>query len=242
MAFSNGSFFAGIGTAFAAIAIGFAGGAMLTNSAVQPPNKLERAHSRASSIGRVTVGSNSGATHSDASSSPDTSGNAGSSAKDAPPSTAATAPAPAADQKPAQQAQPAPASTTDTATNVEGQPKSAPADNNGAASSAVKSEDASAAKKERADPNREASRKRADDKKHRYSERRRRQDQDQRRLDEATNTVRQMQRGDPVDAMAERDDAPRFGARPRRLERFGDDEQPRVINEPPQRFFGLFGE
>src|ERR1700742_3606008 len=42
MAFNNSSYFAGIGTAFAAIAIGFAGGAMLTSSAVQAPNRLER--------------------------------------------------------------------------------------------------------------------------------------------------------------------------------------------------------
>jgi hypothetical protein len=42
MAFSGSSYFAGIGTAFAAIAVGFAGGAMVTTSAVQPPNRLER--------------------------------------------------------------------------------------------------------------------------------------------------------------------------------------------------------
>src|ERR1700683_4372931 len=42
MAFSSSSYFVGVGTAFAAIAIGFAGGAMITTSTVQPPNRLER--------------------------------------------------------------------------------------------------------------------------------------------------------------------------------------------------------
>src|ERR1700744_1983971 len=47
MAFSGSSYFFGIGTAFAAIAVGFAGGAMVTTSAVQPPNRLERVSSNA---------------------------------------------------------------------------------------------------------------------------------------------------------------------------------------------------
>jgi hypothetical protein len=43
MTFSASSFFAGVGTVFAAVVIGFAGGATLTTSSkVDPPNRLER--------------------------------------------------------------------------------------------------------------------------------------------------------------------------------------------------------
>src|SRR5581483_4113265 len=130
----------------------------------------------------------------------------------------------------------------------------------------AKSEDAPAARSERTtvgrvsdpnkdvsrspDPGKEAARKRADDRKsddrkssddRKFSERRRRQDQqgqDLRRLDEAANTVRQMPRGEVVDEMVE---VPRFRERPRRFELFGDDDGPRVVNEPPPRF-GFFGD
>ena len=47
MAFSNTSFFAGIGTAFAAIVVGFAGGATFMKDTIQPPNRLERLTSSA---------------------------------------------------------------------------------------------------------------------------------------------------------------------------------------------------
>jgi hypothetical protein len=42
MAFSTSSFFAGVGTVFAAVTIGFAGGAMITSSPKMEPNRLER--------------------------------------------------------------------------------------------------------------------------------------------------------------------------------------------------------
>jgi hypothetical protein len=42
MAFSTTSFFAGVGTVFAAVAIGFAGGAMITTAPKMEPNRLER--------------------------------------------------------------------------------------------------------------------------------------------------------------------------------------------------------
>jgi type IV secretory pathway VirB10-like protein len=42
MAFSTTSFFAGVGTVFAAITIGFAGGALITTSPRMEPNRLER--------------------------------------------------------------------------------------------------------------------------------------------------------------------------------------------------------
>ena len=85
------------------------------------------------------------------------------------------------------------------------------------------------------DPNKDIARKRADERKpddRRFSDRRRRQDQDERRLDEATNVVRQMPRGEVVDE---------FRARPRRFEVLEDDDAPRAVNGPPPRF-GLFGD
>jgi len=42
MAFSTTSFFAGVGTVFVAVTLGFAGGAMITNSPQMEPNRLER--------------------------------------------------------------------------------------------------------------------------------------------------------------------------------------------------------
>jgi hypothetical protein len=42
MAFNTTSFFAGVGTVFAAITLGFAGGAMITNPPKVEPNRLDR--------------------------------------------------------------------------------------------------------------------------------------------------------------------------------------------------------
>ena len=50
MAFSTGSFFAGVGTVFAAVTIGFAGGAMITTSPRPEPNRLERVMATPSTI------------------------------------------------------------------------------------------------------------------------------------------------------------------------------------------------
>jgi hypothetical protein len=50
MAFSTTSFFAGVGTVFAAITIGFAGGAMITTSPKLEPNRLERVAASAPAV------------------------------------------------------------------------------------------------------------------------------------------------------------------------------------------------
>src|SRR5579863_3862446 len=86
MAFSGSSYFFGIGTAFAAIAVGFAGGAMITTSTVQPPNRLERV-----AVGTVVPSEQAN--------------RAKPAPQDTPPSqvTAATPLAPAADPQPAPQ-------------------------------------------------------------------------------------------------------------------------------------------
>jgi hypothetical protein len=249
MAFNGSSYFAGIGTAFAAIAVGFAGGAMITTSTVQPPNRLER------------VNASAGATTSSiASSGAEQASAAKPAPQEAPPSpvVAAAPSAPAADSQTAPQPQAAApaaakaAAKNDAASNVQEQPAPAAAAKNPAPAPVARSDDAAPAKSERTtvgrapDPNsnRETPRKKADDRKpaddRKFSDRRRR-DQDDRRLDEATNVIRQMPRGNAVDEIVERDDAPRFRQRPRHFEVYGDDDGPRVINEPPPRF-GLFGD
>ena|ERR1700674_5192351 len=50
MAFSTTSFFAGVGTVFAAVTIGFAGGAMITTSPKLEPNRLERVAASAPAV------------------------------------------------------------------------------------------------------------------------------------------------------------------------------------------------
>ncbi len=212
MAFSGSSYFAGVGTVFAAVGLGFACGMMITNDVVQPPNRLERV-----STGATTP-----------------------SKPDAAPSTTAST-------IPPQPAAPA-VVKTDAATNV--QEQSALEARNPPPPSAVTSASTAPAKDQRAgtrsaNSNKDASHKRADERKflgnRRSSERRRRRDQEERQLDEATNVVREMPPESTVGAVVERDDVPRYRMRPRPFGLFGDDETPRVINEPPPRF-GFFGE
>jgi hypothetical protein len=232
MAFSGSSYFFGIGTAFAAIAVGFAGGAMITTNAVQSPNRLER----------VAVGT----------AVPSEQANTAKPAPQNPPPSpvVATVP-PAPDPQPAPPPQPTPPVAANTTTNVQERAVPAAAAKNAAPTPVAKSDDTAPAKSERTtvgrapdpsrdvsrsvDPNKDIARKRADERKpddRRFSDRRRRQDQDERRLDEATNVVRQMPRGEVVDE---------FRARPRRFEVLEDDDAPRAVNGPPPRF-GLFGD
>lgn len=248
MAFSGSSYFFGIGTAFAAIAVGFAGGAMVTTSAVQPPNRLERV-----AVGTVVPP--------DAAQPSEQANTAKPASPETPPVTAPAAapPAQAAGPQAAPPPQPAAsvAATSDKADTktVKERPAPALAAKNPPAAPVGKNDDAPAVKSERitvgrapdsnkdvsrsADPNKEIVRKRADDRRppddRKLSDRRRRQDQqdqDQRRLDEATNVVRQMPRGEVVEDIR---------ARPRRLEVFEDDDAPRLINGP-RPLFGFFGD
>jgi hypothetical protein len=223
MAFSNSSYFAGIGTVVAAISLGFAGGAMITTNAVQPPNRLERVISTAtppSAPSNVTPASTA-------------------SSNQASQQASVTTPAV---QSPA-------VAKIDAVTNVQ-QPTNAQAP---PPPQAARNEDSASAKNERAnlrsaepnreasrsaDINREASRKRGDERK--FSEHKRRQDLERQNLDEATNVVRQMPRGGAVDRVVEEDDAPRFSdSAPRRLGLFGSDEDSPRASPPPR--FGLFG-
>lgn len=233
MAFSGTSYLAGIGTTVAAIAFGVACGNMITTSTVQPPNRLERQN--AGTTARVTIGANSAPTNQKPASTDPKKVDTESQAQETPPQTAA------ADSQPAQDP-PAAAAKADAATSG----KPAPAASNPAP--AAKSEDAAPVKSERAssgspDQNRVArkrvERRYSDDRK---SERRRRQDQDDRRLNEATNAVRQMPYDTRVDDVVGQQRPPRFGERPRRYELYDDDPPPRLVSEPPPRFFSFFGD
>ena len=234
MAFSNSSFFAGIGTAFAAIAVGFAGGAMITTRAVDQPNRLERIHAG-------TVGLANSATPKPSVASSDH----GQQDSTKPPTQSAP---PAAASAPAR---------TEAATNLQAPPVPRTAEPPAVAKTddrATAREDTTAAKNERAstrsaDPRGAASRRRAERKSagdHRFSEHRRRPDQDPRQpnLDAAANLVRQTPRDGAVDEIVERDPAPRFGnGRPRHFELFGEYDSPRLeprLEERPR--FGFFGD
>jgi hypothetical protein len=260
MAFSNSSYFAGVGTAFAAIALGFAGGAMITTSAVQPPNRLERV---ASNAAHPSSAPSSATPASSAASSPlpQQASVTPPAAQEPPQSVAAV---PHADSSPVQQPQPATPvaakidaktvdaktldtktveTKTDTATNTQQPPPSPP--------QAARNEDTAPAKSDRAnarspdrdtqrpnEPNRDASRKRRDERK--LSKRRRRQDLERQNLDEATNVVRPMPHDRAINQVVEEEDAPRIiNDPPRRFGLFENDEDsPRAM--PPPRF-GLFG-
>jgi hypothetical protein len=208
----------------------------MMNSVVQPPNRLERVNAGPISPSK---------TDATAPSSPEQASTAKPPVQDPPSAVAAAPPAKVADPKPAPSPQPAASAApmTDAARDLQGQPAAMTKDP--APVPVAKNDDQAPATSERTtvgrapDPNREASRKRDDRK---FSERRRRHDQDPRRLDEATNVVRQMPRGYTPDEYVERDDTPRFNGRPRHFELFGDDDSPRVINEPPPPpHFGFFG-
>ena len=227
MAFSSSSYFAGVATAFVAVAVGFAGGAMVTTSAVQSPNRLERVTSSAP----LPPSASSAAPErpDGVSSQPDVT-----SAQDAvTPSPPATAPSPAADSQPAS-AKPAvnsgtTAKTDAAATNIQ----SAPAPS-------AKRESAASSKNERAnarsnDSRRGTYRGRAEDRK--FVERKRQQN-----LDEATNIVRQMPHDSAADqVIVEREDQPRLVERAPRSGFFGiEDGPPRLRGDAPARF-GFFG-
>lgn len=266
MAFSGSSYFAGVGTVFAAIGIGVACGMMITHDVVQPPNRVERVNAGAMEPPKVDATPSTAA-----SPGAEQANTAKPSAQDVPSPAVATAPsAPAPDPQPAPQPQPPTAVTkTDAATSTQDQPTAAASTRKSAPAPVAKGDDQAPAKGERttvgragdpsraADQNREASRsadqnrdvprKRSADRKysddHKYSERRRRQDQDERRLDEATNAARQLPPGEAIGEIVRRDEPPpRPAMRPHRFELFGDDDDsPRVVREPPPRF-GFFGD
>jgi hypothetical protein len=248
MAFSSTSYFAGIGTAAVAIALGFAGGAMVTTSAVQTPNRLERVTSNAPLPSSPS--SNSAAEQ------------ANNATKDqpgvttlqssTPPAATAAAPSQAAGSQPAQPPAPvgpvvaksdATSKNDTTTTNVRPKPMPPPSVKN---EDAASTKDAAPSKNERAgvrssDSRRETYRRRGEDRRlddRRLLERKRRQD-----LEEATNTVRQMPRdGAAEQVIVDRDEPPpRIVERRPRLGLFGsEDDSPRPAQAPLP--FGLFGD
>jgi hypothetical protein len=213
MAFNSSSYFVGVGTAFAAIAIGFAGGAMIPTDAVQPPNRLEQV-----AAGK-TPPPGSGAAPSIASNATappaqEPPAQTVIAAPPPPPVTVAAAPSAAVvDPQPVQQPQPAPAP-------VAKSPAPAPV---------VKNEDAAPLKNERAsarpvEVNKEPSHKKIEERKfsedRKLPERKRRPDLQE--LDEVTNVVRRLPRDGAIDEVVERDEAPRLIDSPRpRIGLFG---------------------
>jgi hypothetical protein len=251
MAFSSSSYFAGVATAFVAVGVGFAGGALVTTSAVQPPNRLER------------VGASTPLPNAPSSSAPEQP-NATSAQDSKTPPASATVSTPAGSQ-PAQQgalaepvavrsetANKSDTANKDTTTKSDVAAKSAepaPAAATKSENASVKVENAALSKNERAnarytDSRRETYRRRADDRKYddrkyddrKYVERRRRQD-----LDETTTTGRQLQPGRTGDqVVVEREEPTTFERRPPRFGFIGnEDEPPRSVPAPSP--FGFFG-
>ncbi len=228
MAFSGPSYFAGVGTAFVAVALGFAGGALVTTSAVQPPNRLERVTSHAPAPPPpATPPSNSSAEQPNVT-----------TAQPSPPPDAPTAtPSQKADSQPVRQLPAsAEAGSSKGATTMVGESNKA-----GANALSSKSDDTAQVRNDRAnarsaDTRKEGYRKRSEERK--FSERKRRHD-----LDEAANTARQA-RGDEVveQVVVERDAPPRLVERAApRPGFFGIDEgPPRARREAPSPF-GFFG-
>ena len=188
MAFSNSSYFAGVGTVVAAVTLGFAVGAMITSGGVQPPNRLER-------VAASAVLSASNPPPADP-------------AKAAPAEPPAAVPTQAAADDPrpvVQQPPPSPAimvRSEAAATPTAQQPSPVPA-------IVARSEDAATARNERAsarssEMKRETYRRRDDERK--FAERKKRQD-----IEDAANAVRQMRRDGVIGEVVERDPPPRLG-------------------------------
>ena len=197
MAFNTSSYCAGVGTVFAAIALGFGVGAMMTTgSGIQPPNRVERVASSAS-LPSSTPGQV----------------DAPKPAPQEQPAPAAVVPAQASDPAPVVQGQPKPApaamaKSEDAATPNAQQPPPAQTQTMARSENAATPRDEHAAVRA-AELKREAYRKRAEERK--LAERKRR-----REIDDAANAVRQMRRDGVRDGMidevvVEREERPRFG-------------------------------
>jgi hypothetical protein len=218
MAFNMTSFFVGVGTVFAAVAVGFGGGAMMTSTTkVEQPNKLERAVAstpapspviaaktqtpEVQSTSTATVPSTPTGTAPDA--QPTAARNDAAESPPAPDRTVSLTPAPASQPVPSQ---PAPVIAKDDATSQ---------------ADAVK-------KAQDGEPSKEAAPKKPERRAERHRERRRYQD-----VDSAANAVRQIQRDDGGQQFP-RDD---------RVRQFRDDGQQEVVvrrYESPR--FGFFGD
>ncbi len=194
MAFSATSFFAGVGTVFAAVAIGFAGGATITTSSkVEPPNRLER----------VAAGAQATSVPAAESKPP---GPPAPPTSSAPP---AAAPAVEARDDAAQASPPADRVIPLNPTSQLAEPPKpivAPQPSPAVASDDAAPKSDTPAKAREAEPRKEAVAKKAERRAEWRHERRKRQD-----LESAANAVRQMRRDDGPLEVIQRDDTPRFG-------------------------------
>jgi hypothetical protein len=172
MAFSTTSFFAGVGTVFAAMVVGFGGGAMMTSTTRVEPNKLERAAASTPAPSPVVT--------------------AKAQAPEVPSTSTATAPEPqpAAARNDAAESPPAPDRTvaltpTSASQPVPSQPAPVIAKND------ATSQAETVKKVQDGESSREAAPKKPERHAERHRERRRRQD-----VESAANAVRQIQRDD----------------------------------------------
>jgi hypothetical protein len=200
MTFSKSSYFAGVGSVFAAIALGFAGGAMITGgTAVQPPNRVERV-----AAGEALQKS---------SGQPAAASDPQPVAQQPAPATASSeaAPAPNIQWPPSTPAVMAKGDEAASANTRQSPP--APA-------TTARSDDALPVRNDQAGDRtaewkKAAERKRVEERK--FAERRKRQD-----IEQAANAVRQMKRDGVIDPVVQRDEAPRFEAP--RFGFFGNDD------------------
>jgi hypothetical protein len=223
MAFNMTSFFVGVGTVFAAIVVGFGGGAMMTSTTRVEPNKLERAAASTPAPSAAVIAkaqtpevpSTSTATAPEA--QPAVAKSETPESPSAPDRSVSLTPAPASQPVPSQ---PAPVMAKDVMAK----------DDAASQADTVK-------KAQDGEPSKDAAPKKPERRAERHRERRRYQD-----VDSAANAVRQMQRDDEVQQF-QRDDEVRQIPRDDRVRqiRRGDGQQEVILRRYETPRFGFFG-
>jgi hypothetical protein len=191
MAFSTTSFFAGVGTVFAAVTIGFAGGAMITTSPKLEPNRLERV---AASAPAVTPSAKAETPATRLAATPLASTPVATEAK-----TETPEPAPATDRVIAM----APAPSAQPSAPPQPQPVTAKDDGAPQIGSASKIREGELRREREKDSRMQRTERRAEA---------RPQLRKRREIEAAANAVRQMQRDNAVQEVSQRDDSPRDGS------------------------------
>jgi hypothetical protein len=185
MAFSTTSFFAGVGTVFAAISIGFAGSAMITTSPRLELNRLKRV---AASAPAVTPASKA-----ETPAPPLATGTKTETTETAPATDRVIAMAPAPSAQPTAPPQVQPAKAEDDGDNA--------------------SQIGSSGKIRESEPRREEPRREKESRMQRAERRAEARPQPRKRqeIEAAANAVRQMQRDDAMQDVSQRNDSPRLG-------------------------------
>jgi hypothetical protein len=229
MAFNMTSFFAGVGTVFAAIVVGFAGGAMLTTTSTRvEPNKLERAAaSTPAPPPAVTAKAQTPEV-------PSTSIATAPEAQPAAPSNDAAESPPASDRV----ASPKPAAISQEAVPSQPAPVMARNDATSQPDAVKKAQDGEVKKAQDGEPSNEAAPKKPERRAERHRERRRHQD-----VESAANAVRQIQRDDEVRQFPRNDEERPIQRDDRvRLIRRDDGQQDVIVRRYETPRFGFFGD